>query len=100
MPAGATLEGLPQARYPVSKTGGSGRALGVRFPLLPPGGMAEREGSALLRRRAACRLAGSSPAVSVRSGVVESVRHAVVTRESAGSSPAAGALRAPVVETG
>jgi hypothetical protein len=35
-----------------------------------------------------------------RSGVVESVRRAVVTRESAGSIPAAGAFLAPVVETG
>src|SRR5262249_18570969 len=50
-PAGATPEGLPSARYPVSKTGGP-RALGVRLPLLP-----------------------------LRSGVVESARRATVTRE-------------------
>jgi hypothetical protein len=48
------LEGLPRARYPVSKTGGSARALGVRLPLLPPlETWPSWEGSALLRRRAA-----------------------------------------------
>ena len=36
MPAGATrVEGLPSARYPLSKTGGLSWALGVRLPLLP-----------------------------------------------------------------
>jgi hypothetical protein len=61
----APLEGLPRARYPVSKTGGPARALGVRLPLLPSGGMAEWESSALLRRRALWRFAGSNPAASV-----------------------------------
>jgi hypothetical protein len=46
-------EGLPPARYPVSKTGRLARALGVRLPLLP----------------------------LIRSGVVETERRAAVNRE-------------------
>ena len=41
------------------------------------------------------RLGGSTPSPSALSGVVELVRRAVVTREIAGSIPAAGALRTP-----
>jgi hypothetical protein len=77
------LEGLPWVRYPVSKTGGPSEALGVRLPLLPlleawPSG----KGSALLARRAPC-----VPQVRVllppyvRSGAVDLVRRATVTRE-------------------
>jgi hypothetical protein len=56
--------------------------------------MAELERQRVATAQAAHEpLAGSNPAASaLRSGVVELARRAVVTRESAGSSPAAGAL--------
>ena len=60
-PAGA-MEGLPLARYPVSKTGGPPGLGGSTPSPSALGGMAERKGGALLRRRALVRLAGSSPA--------------------------------------
>jgi hypothetical protein len=57
--------------------------LGVRLPLLPLGGMAELARQRVANAQAASApLAGSSPAASAfRSGVVESVRRATVTRE-------------------
>jgi hypothetical protein len=83
--------------YAVPKRVGT-RALEVRVPLLPPlGGMAELErqrvataqGATAARRFESCCLRLSD------SGVVELGRRAVVTRESAGSIPAAGAFARP-----
>ena len=99
-PAGATLgrnnsgKDCHRRGIPSRKRVGL-RALGVRLPLLP---LAEAwpswKGSALLPRRR--RQSRSQVRVRClpphRSGVVELERRAVVTRESAGSSPAAGAL--------
>jgi hypothetical protein len=70
-------------RYPVSKTGGPSRALGVRLPLLPlleawPSGKATRcyrvGRFAASRRFESCCLRS-------RSGAVDMVRRATVTRE-------------------
>lgn len=67
------MEGLPAARYPVPKTGGPSRSWG--FESL------------------SFRLSGTS--MVPHSGVVEQERRAAVTREIAGSSPAAGAFTRP-----
>ena len=90
-------------RYPVPKTGRPSRALGVRLPLLPPqGGMAELERQRVANAQAAttARRFESCCLRLSRSGVVELGRRAVVTREIAGSIPAAGAFHALVVEAG
>ena len=90
-------------RYPVPKTGRPSRALGVRLPLLPPhGGMAELERQRAANAQAAttARRFESCCLRLSRSGVVELGRRAVVTREIAGSIPAAGAFHALVVEAG
>ena len=70
-------------------------SLSVRF-----GGMAELERQRVASAQAAitARRFESCCLRLSRSGVVELGRRAVVTRESAGSSPAAGALPALVVE--
>ena len=91
-------EGLPPARYPVSKTGGRQRLGGsTPSPSAWRHGRA-RQGSALLaRRRATARRFESCCLRSNRSGVVEWKTRGCYPR-SAGSTPAAGAPCAPVVE--
>ena len=78
------LEGLPWARYPVSKTGGL-RGLAGSTPSPSARGVAER-----LKAARCERAAGQSPSGrfescclrSVRSGVVETERRATVNREA------------------
>ena len=99
-PAGAIREGLPRARYPVSKTGGP-YGLGGSTPspsalradaarrASPQGARRDArpeawpswQGSALLARRRRAPLAGSSPAASAsRCDVVQRVGRPAVTR--------------------
>src|SRR5262245_17564875 len=81
MPAGATVEGLPRERYPVSKTGGSSDLEGST----PSPSSLETWPSG---KAAPCYGVGRFAASQVEScclrcsGVVESVRHATVTREA------------------
>ncbi len=95
IPAGHTLGSVAQPAEPPTLN----RAVQVR---LLPGPLFGRTATGAVPRLEngwAFGLGGSTPSPSaLRSGVVESARRATVTRESAGSSPAAGASHAPVVE--
>src|SRR5262245_3499352 len=101
MPAGATLEGLPRERYPVSKTGGSSDLEGST----PSPSSLETWPSG---KAAPCYGVGRFAASQVRVLLSPLFRRGRVgtTRDcysrGAGSSPAAGASvqQAPVVETG
>jgi hypothetical protein len=81
-------------RYPVSKTGGPSGLGGSTPSPSARGGMAEPGKAARCYRVGGLRAARRFESCClrlIRSGVVELERRAVVTRESAGSSPAAGA---------